>query len=102
MTRQVTKTISLRLPVALVQELERRGGPEHCSAGEIARRYVHERLSEGNRADVADRIADVEQRIQSRLDSLEAKLLQSVVTLLVDAGKASVEEAEQWVDENLR
>lgn len=102
MPTPITKTISLRLPVQLVEELERRGAPEHCSAGEVARRYVNERLSEGEQSDAMAAIEKLNQLLRDRFLELEQKLQVAVMTLLVDAGKASVDEAEQWVDENLR
>jgi hypothetical protein len=80
------RTIAFRIPEATYRELEARGLRDGLSAGQVAQRMVLDALADANHAEVV-----------ALVKRLRSELALGVMTLLADAGKASAEDAKEFV-----
>ncbi len=80
------RTIAFRIPESTYRELESRGLRDGLSAGQVAQRLVLDALADSRHAEVV-----------ALVRALRSEVALGVMALLIDAGKASAEEAEDFV-----
>ncbi len=80
------RTIAFRIPESTYRDLEARGMRDGLSAGQMAQRIVLDALADSRHAEVV-----------ALVRRLRFEVAIGVMALLADAGKASAEEAEEFV-----
>ncbi len=96
-SKEAGKVISYRLPEGLVARLSESADKVNMSPGAYARLHLIEVLSDTERVRLKDELAE----IRKGLTSLQRSLEIAVTALLVDAGKAALEEAQAFVREQM-
>ncbi len=92
-----SRPVGFRLTRYHLGLLQKRATELHTTPGALARQFVIERLTgEGQ-----DRLAEELQELRALVTRLQRDLATATVALLADAGRASVEEAEEFVRTNL-
>jgi hypothetical protein len=92
-----SKPVGFRLTRHHAELLGRRATELHTTPGALARQFVIEGLTDAGR----DRVADEVRELRALVAGLRRDLATATVALLADAGKASAEEAEEFVRANL-
>jgi hypothetical protein len=95
--KKVTKTVAFRLAEQDYAKIERAANGRGFSVGEFARHVVVEYVDGG----VQQEISEAVQELVAGMAAMRQMIGLATAALLVDAGHAEPEEAEQWVRENL-
>lgn len=90
---QPMQTISFRLPIPFARQLAQQGAEHNQSSGEYARQLVTEALADVHREELRTELAAVRDAVQR----LREDLATIAAALLVNAGKATAAQAEEWV-----
>ncbi len=88
-----TETVSFRLPATFSKELRDQAARLDESPGEYARRLVMDALTNRHQQELAE--------LRDTVASLRDDVATAVTALLVNDGKTSPTEAEEWVRKNL-
>lgn len=97
MNNDPTQTISFRMPTAYAKQLAERGAKQNLSAGEQARRLVLEVLSDAAGEQTREDVA----ALREAVEKVREDLATATAALLVNAGKATVQDAQDWARKNL-
>lgn len=91
------QTISFRMPAAFAKQLAERGTKQNLSAGEQARRIVLEVLSDAATEQTREDLA----ALRDAIEKVREDLATATAALLVNAGKTTVQDAQDWARRNL-
>ena len=96
-----TFTVSFRLVGHDHALLSERARALEKSPGEYARTLVRDALYDQHAKQMLDELSELKHQLQSTLLELNRHLRTATIGLLTDAGKASLEAAQEWVDKYL-
>jgi hypothetical protein len=92
-----SKPIGFRLPPAAARALAKEAADRGLTPGTYARRLVLDALAD----DATHRLLDELGQARRELARLRADLGRVTVALLTDAGKAELDQAQEWVRDHL-
>lgn len=95
--RFADRPVAFRLPPAEHKQLVAEAEASGLSPGTYARQLVLRGLTDHSTAEL---LAEMES-LRRRVIRLQSDLATAVVAILADAGKATVDEAQAWVDSHL-
>ena len=98
MAKDITATVSFRLPKNLFDHLEADAQRQGRGAHEHARQLLTDVLEDADREQLKEKVLELGQGLLE----LREDLAVAIEAVLVGAGQVKSDEAKEWVNENLR
>lgn len=96
-----TFTVSFRLDGYHHGVLSERAAAQNLSPGEYARGLIHDALDNQHAAQTLEALHELRRELEHGLRTLKQHLRTATICLLTDAGNASLEAAEDLVNEHM-